>query len=68
MRYVLNIEVDVDPLSVEAYKAEYPGFREEAVPELLFREAVAIWDSEGLLTAGVEPVLVQGSELAEASS
>lgn len=68
MRYALVIEVDVDASAVEDYRMRYPGFREESVPAILFREAVTVWDSEELLTAGVEPVLVQAYEMAEGAS
>ena len=51
---VLTIVISVDPEGYLAYKAEYPDFDSESPGETLVREAVAAWDSESLLVAGIE--------------
>lgn len=61
MRVLLAIEVDVSEEGLRRYHAQYPAFQaefDESVQDTLFREAVAAWDFEDLLTPGVEPRLL----------
>lgn len=63
MKLRLTIDVDVSNDGLNDYYAKYPGFvtlgEAEHIEQTLFREAVAVWDFEGLLTPGAEPELVE---------
>ena len=69
MKYVMLIEVDVDEEGLRRYYDTWPGTEEldETVPKMLFREAVAVWDFENLLTPKVEPRLILGEAVGESA-
>lgn len=45
----LRFRVKPNRAGIEEYKDTYPDFRAETPAEVLIREAIAAWDSEGLL-------------------
>lgn len=56
MKMRLQFDLDVNEQGWRDYHEQYPGFQEdqsETIAETLIREAIANWDSEGLLL-GIE--------------
>lgn len=57
MRLVLRFDVDVSEEGLARYYEEYPAFQRdyhETPAMTIAREAIAAWDSEGLLVSGPE--------------
>ena len=55
MKIKLTFVVDVSEIGWKSYLQSYPDFKDENQAETLAREAIAQWDSEGLLALGDEP-------------
>lgn len=46
---ILSLRVPVSEDGLAAYRDAWPGTLHESSAETLLREAIAVWDSEGLL-------------------
>lgn len=56
MKIKLTFVVDVSDAEWKSFLEKYSDVKDETQAETLAREAIAHWDSEGLLATGDEPV------------
>ena len=59
MRLLLQFKVDVDEEGFAAFLRQYPGWKGEPLSEILICEAIANWDSDGLILPTTEGAVLQ---------